>query len=79
MKDSKNTLGYASAFIFDKDYKQNFMMGKNVYQFVNTVYDRREVDGGYNTIVVVYDFKKMKYVALDLSDTKLRDKEIIML
>lgn len=79
MKDSKNTLGYASAFIFDKDYQQNFMMGKNVYQFVNTVYDRREVDGGYNTIVVVYDFKKMKYVALDLSDTKLRDKEIIML
>lgn len=79
MKDSTKTLGYASAFIFNKDYPQKFMIGKKVYQYVNTVYDRRDVDGGYNTIVVVYDYKAQKYEAFNLSDEKLSNKEIVIL
>ena len=45
-------------------------------QYVHTVYDRRYDNGGFNTLAVVYNYKRMKYEVLVVSDEKVGDKEI---
>ena len=40
--DEKKTLKYAVAFYFCTSGKVNFMLGKKMYQHINTVYDQRE-------------------------------------
>ena len=73
--DKKKTLAYAVAFYFT-DASVKFMMGNTMYEYVHTVYDRRYDNGGFNTLAVVYNYKKMKYEVLVVSDEKVGDKEI---
>jgi len=72
--DNKRTFKYAVAFLYS-GYVQ-FRMGEKIYQFVNTVYDRRNDSDDYNTIAVCYDYKAMKYVAFNISDPKIGNKEV---
>ena len=51
-------------------------MGNTMYEYVHTVYDRRYDNGVFNTLAVVYNYKKMKYEVLVVSDEKVGDKEI---
>ena len=74
--DKKKTLAYAVAFYFtDVSVK----MGNAMYEYVHTVYDRRYDNGGFNTLAVVYNYKRMKYEVLVVSDEKVGDKEIHIL
>ena len=73
--DKKKTLAYAVAFYFT-EASIKFMMGNTMYEYVHTVYDRRYDNGGFNTLAVVYNYKKMKYEVLVVSDEKVGDKEI---
>jgi hypothetical protein len=75
----KKTLVYAVAFYFT-DVSVKFMMGNAMtYEYVHTVYDRRYDNGGFNTLAVVYNYKRMKYEVLVVSDEKVGDKEIHIL
>ena len=76
--DKKKTLAYAVAFYFT-DVSVKFMMGNAMYEYVHTVYDRRYDNGGFNTLAVVYNYKRMKYEVLVVSDEKVGDKEIHIL
>lgn len=69
--DKKKTLAYAVAFYFT-DVSVKFMMGNAMYEYVHTVYDRRYDNGGFN-------YKRMKYEVLVVSDEKVGDKEIHIL
>ena len=73
--DKKKTLAYAVAFYFT-EASIKFMMGNTMYEYVHTVYDRRYDNGVFNTLAVVYNYKKMKYEVLVVSDEKVGDKEI---
>lgn len=75
----EKTLAYATAFIFNTNGTTSFRMGNKIYQHVKTVYDRREYDGGYNTLEVAYDFKNQKYVVLPVYNEKIGNKEITIL
>lgn len=77
--DSKKTLAYAVAFIFSTSGIINFMIGNKMYQHINTIYDKRSDNGGFNTIEVAYNYKAMKYEALNASDEKVGGKEIVIL
>lgn len=77
--DSKKTLAYAVAFIFSTSGIINFMIGNKMYQHINTIYDKRSDNGGFNTIEVVYNYRAMKYEALNVSDEKVGGKEIVIL
>ena len=68
--DKKKTLAYAVAFYFT-EASIKFMMGNTMYEYVHTVYDRRYDNGGFNTLAVVYNYKKMKYEVLVVSDEKV--------
>ena len=68
--DKKKTLAYAVAFYFT-DVSVKFMMGNAMYEYVHTVYDRRYDNGGFNTLAVVYNYKRMKYEVLVVSDEML--------
>lgn len=57
----------------------NFMMGNIMYQHIKTIYDERADGRGQNTLEVVYNYKKMKYEVLCLTDSKLAQKEISIL
>ena len=72
--DKRKTLAYAVAFYFT-DASVKFMMGNTMYEYVHTVYDRRYDNGGFNTLVIVYNYKRLKYEALVVSDEKVGDKE----
>lgn len=75
----EKTLAYATAFIFNTNASTSFRMGNKIYQHVKTVYDLREIDGGYNTLEVVYDFKNQKYIVLPVFDDKVGNREITIL
>lgn len=74
--DTKKTLAYAVAFIFTTSGIINFTMGKKTYQYVNTVYDARQDGRGFNTVVVLYDYRAQQYIALNVDDEKVGNKEI---
>lgn len=69
--DKKKTLEYAVAFYFYDSGCVNFMMGNIMYQHIKTIYDERADGRGQNTLEVVYNYKKMKYEVLCLTDSKL--------
>lgn len=73
--DKKKTLAYAVAFCFN-EASIKFMMRNAMYEYVHTVYDRQYDNGGFNTLAVVYNYKRMKYKVLVVSDEKVGDKEI---
>ena len=75
--DKKKTLAYAVAFCFN-EASIKFMMGNAMYEYVHTVYDRRYDNGGFNTLAVVYNYKK-KYEVLVVSDDRVGGKEILIL
>ena len=77
--DKKKTLEYAVAFHFHTSGSINFMMGNIMYQHIKTIYDERADGRGQNTLEVVYNYKKMKYEVLCLTDSKLAQKEISIL
>lgn len=76
--DEKKTLRYAVAFYFCNSDKINFMLGKKMYQHVDTVYDQREDGIGFNTCEVVYNYKSQEYEVLAV-DTEIGNKEITIL
>ena len=76
--ESKKTLAYAVAFIFNTTGKVNFMLGNKMYQHIDTVYDQREDGRGFNTCEVVYNYKAQKYEVLSV-DTEIGNKEITIL
>lgn len=76
--DEKKTLKYAVAFHFCTTGKINFLMKKKMYQHIDTVYDQREDGRGFNTIEIVYNYKLMKYEALNV-DEKIGNEEIVIL
>ena len=76
--DKKKTLAYAVAFCFN-EASVYFLMGNTMYEYVHTVYDRLYDNGGFNTLVIVYNYKRLKYEALVVSDEKVGDKEIQIL
>lgn len=77
--ESEKTLAYAVAFIFYNVASANFMIGKTMYEYINTVYDKRGDGQGSNTLIVVYNYKAMKYEVLNVSNDKIGGKEIIIL
>lgn len=76
--DEKKTLKYAVAFYFCTSGKVNFMLGKKMYQHIDTVYDQREDGRGFNTCEIVYNYKAQKYEVLNV-DTEIGNKEITIL
>ena len=51
-----------------------------MYQHIKTIYDERADGRGQNTLEVVYNYKKMKYEVLCLTDiAKLDSKRNIIL
>ena len=54
------------------------MLGKKMYQHIDTVYDQREDGRGFNTCEVVYNYKAQKYEVLNV-DTEIGNKEITIL
>lgn len=50
-------------------------MGNIMYQHIKTIYDERADGRGQNTLEVVYNYKKMKYEVLCLTDSKLAQKK----
>lgn len=76
--DEKKTLKYAVLFYFCTSGKVKFMLGKNMYEHIDTVYDQREDGGGFNTCEVVYNYKAQKYEILNVG-TVLGNKEIVIL
>lgn len=77
--DEKKTLRYAVAFHFSASGTINFIMGKTKYQHINTIYDQRSDNYGFNALEVVYNFKAMKYEVLLVSDERIGGKEITIL
>lgn len=77
--DPKKTLAYAVAFHFCNSGNINFMMKGKIYQHINTIYDQKSDNGGYNTLEVVYDYKAQKYIVLVVSDEKFGNVEISIL
>lgn len=73
--DSKKTLAYAVCYLFNNN-KVSFYVSSQMYQYIKTVYDEREDGRGCNTLAVVYNFKKMKYEVLNVTDEKIGNKEI---
>ena len=55
------------------------MMGNIMYQHIKTIYDERADGRVQNSLEVVYNYKKMKYEVLCLTDSKLAQKEISIL
>ena len=74
--DKKETLEYAVANFFPTLGSVDFRIGNKIYQHVNTVYDKRNSDEAWNTIEVCYDYSAMRYVAFNVSDSKVGNKEI---
>lgn len=77
--ESEKTLAYAVAFFFTSTDRVNFILGNKMYQHINTIYDKREDGRGYNTLEVVYNYKAMKYEVLNVGDSKVGGKEIVIL
>lgn len=75
--DEKKTFAYAVCYLLTESV--DFRMGNKIYQHTNTVYDKRSVDGGYNTVEVCYDYRAMKYVAFNVSDSNVGSKEIAII
>ena len=75
--DKKKTLAYAVAFCFN-EASVYFLMGNTMYEYVHTVYDRQYDNGGFNTLAVVYNYKK-KYEVLVVSDDRVGGKGILIL
>ena len=76
--DKRKTLAYAVAFYFT-DASVKLIMRTPVEEYVHTVYDRRYANGGFFALAVVYNYKRMKYEVLVVSDEKVGDKEIHIL
>lgn len=76
--DEKKTLKYAVAFYFSTSGKTNFILGKKMYQHINTVYDQREDGRGFNTCEVVYNYSTQKYEVMCV-DSEIGNKEITIL
>ena len=55
-----------------------FCLKKKRFQ-KSSINDRRYDNGGFNTLAVVYNYKRMKYEVLVVSDEKVGDKEIHIL
>lgn len=53
-------------------------MGNKIYEYINTINDYNTING-CNTIAVLYDFRAQKYVAFNIIDEKLNEKECIIL
>lgn len=77
--DSKKTLAYAVAFHFNTSGVTSFLMGKTMYQHINTVYDQRSDNEAFNILEIVYNFSKMKYEVLVVSNDSVGSKEIRIL
>lgn len=77
--DEKKTLAYAVAFHFCTSGVTSFIMGKTMYQHIDTIYDQRSDNRGFNTLEIVYNFKAMKYEVLPVSDERIGGKEITIL
>lgn len=71
--DRKKTLAYAVNFIFDKPC--NFMMGKKMYKYINTVWDTLE-DESSTAIAILFDYSKGQYISLCVDDAKIGSRQI---
>lgn len=72
--DEKRTLKYAVAFHLQGNKGVNFSTGNRLYTYIDTVYDSNT-----NTIVVLYDCTSMKYVAVNVDNDPIGNKEITIL
>ena len=75
--DNMRTLEYAVAFNFPSSGSVDFRIGETIYRYIGTVYDRG--DEMTHTLVIVYNYNKMKYELLCLSDEKIAKREISIL
>lgn len=76
--DEKKTLRYAVAFIFCNTTNVNFSIGNKIYDYINTVYDHESMNGA-NTVAVLYDYSKTRYMAVDVDHDRIGSKEITIL
>lgn len=76
--DEKKTLRYAVAFIFCNTTNVKFSISNKIYEYINTVYDHNSMNGP-NAIAVLYDYKYMKYIAVNVDKSPVGNKEITIL
>ena len=72
------TLKHAVAFTFRNDTNVRFSMDNKIYEYIDTVYDHESVNGA-NTVVVLYDYSKTRYMAVDVDHDRIGSKEITIL
>ena len=76
--DEKKTLKHAVAFTFHNATNIRFSIGKKIYEYINTVYDHSPANGS-NTVAILYDYDKTRYMAVDVDHERIGSKEITIL
>lgn len=73
--DETKTLKYAVAFYFYTGGKRDFMLGKKLYQYIDTIYHEVVHGSASITLAIVYNYGANKYEVLNV-DSAIGDKEI---
>lgn len=55
-----------------------FSIDNKIYEYINTVYDHKSMNGA-NTVAVLYDYSKTRYMAVDVDHERIGSKEITIL
>lgn len=76
--DERKTLRHAVAFTFHNTTNVRFSIGKKIYEYINTVYDRNSMNGT-NTVAILYDYNNTRYMAVDVDHERIGSKEITIL
>lgn len=69
---------YVITFLLYQKTGIKIQLGNKIYEYINTINDYNTING-CNTIAVLYDFRAQKYVAFNIIDEKLNEKECIIL
>lgn len=76
--NEEKTLKHAVAFTFHNATNVRFSIGNKIYEYINTVYDHKSMNGA-NTVAVLYDYNKTRYMAVDVDHERIGSKEITIL
>jgi hypothetical protein len=76
--NEEKTLKHAVAFTFHNATNVRFSIDNKIYEYINTVHDHKSMNGA-NTVAVLYDYNKTRYMAVDVDHERIGSKEITIL
>lgn len=76
--DKKKKFSYVVTFDLFRQTNVKISVGNKIYEYVNTINDYNAANG-CNTIAVLYGFKALKYIAVDIQDEKFNSKECVII